>query len=184
MIVTPSKDIITCALSAHDALTCAVVGVRRRILSTFLKQKQYGNDDAYFDSDIMGAMAEFAVGGALGVFWDGHVGKSDDGDVGGFVEVRMRRVPGTGTDLAIRPKDHDDRPYVLALGHRDFRIEVIGWLYGGDAKARGRASDNAWCESKGVWYVPPPYEPITSLIPIAHEIAQGRALRISVTHVE
>jgi hypothetical protein len=149
-------------LSGHEVITTASIGARRRASAVARGLKQYGNGDLEtYDVDILAAMSEFAVARALNLFWDAHVGDPNGGDVGlGLVEVRMRRMPGNGGDLAIKPKDLDDKPYVLVHGYRDGRMDLRGWLYGRAAKDR----KGQWCEPKQVWFVPPPYEPMESLI--------------------
>lgn len=148
-------------LTAQEIITAASIGMRRQTYAMSNGLRQYGNGkQEWFDAHIMGAMAEFAVAKTLNLFWHAHIGKTDAPDVGGFVEVRMRRVPGYGTDLAIRPKDKDHLPFVQVLGSYDGAFDLVGWMYGRDAKARG----GEWCESNEIWYVPPPYQPIETLI--------------------
>jgi hypothetical protein len=148
-------------LSAQEIVTAAGIGMRRQTYAMTNELRQYGNGtQEWFDAHIMGAMAEYAVAKTLNLFWHAHIGKIDQPDVGGFVEVRMRRVPGSGTDLAIRPKDKDQLPFVQVLGRYDGTFDIVGWLFGREAKQRG----SNWCESNQIWYVPPPYKPIESLI--------------------
>src|SRR5262245_45687275 len=150
-------------LSPQDVITAATVGVRRRAYAMSRNLAAYGGvgPEDLFDIDCLGAMAELAVARTLNLFWEPHIGETNGYDVGGCVEVRMRRVPGTGTDLPMRTNDNDDKPYVLVLGYRDGRMDLAGWLYGGVAKARGQ-----WCELRKIWFVAPPYEPIETLIEI------------------
>jgi len=82
-------------------------------------------------------------------------------DVGGCIEVRARTVPGNGGDLPLRPDDDEkiERPFVLVHVHNvDQSIDVIGWLFGYEARERGGP------ERFGIVYVPPPYRSIDELI--------------------
>src|SRR5215471_6158229 len=97
-------------LSPQDAAFPAHVGMRRQIfaLSQRLRNHYDLPDDANcFDIHIFGAMAEFALARALNLFWEPHIAIDDKPDVGGVLDVRLRRLPGTGSDLPIKPKDHD-----------------------------------------------------------------------------
>jgi hypothetical protein len=134
------------------------VGMARRALAVERGDTHYGDvpktGDA--DDDIVGAIGECATAARLRLPWNPTVGGG--ADVGGVIEVRARRYPGTGCDLAIRPKDRDDKPYVLAWVNADQSIEVVGWMYGRDGKNRG-----TWNEKKKVWFNPPPYRPLHEL---------------------
>lgn len=115
----------------------------------------------WFDPHIMGAMAEYSVSKTLNLFWPAHIGKTGQPDVGGFVEVRLRVVPGNGTDMVYKPgKDKDAFPIVRVIGRFDASFELGGWLYGHEANARGGAPD----ETNAIVFVPPPYRPIETLI--------------------
>jgi hypothetical protein len=157
-------------LNVQEAITAATIGMRRQIFAMSKSLRHYGkadlakDDDVFdlaFDHHIFGAMAEFAVAKALNMFWAPNVGIIDGVDVGGRVEVRVRKIPGTGTDLAIRQKDTDGRPYVLALSRRDFSFDLVGWLYAEEGKGKG-----TFCEARQVWFVPPPYRSIEELAEI------------------
>jgi hypothetical protein len=52
-------------------------------------------------------------------------------------------------------------------------MELIGWLPGGIAKARGQLGK--WDDLNQCWYVPPPYQPIESLIEIVRTIGHRRS---------
>lgn len=111
---------------------------------------------------IVGCRAECAVAKVLRLPWIPNVGVITATDVGGKVEVRARRIPGRGTDLARRPKDKDEFPYVLCHVHGNTfgRIELKGWLFGLETRTRG----GMWVASHRVWFIPPPYRTIESLI--------------------
>ena len=142
-------------LSPQEMITAGTIGVRRQVAALFQNRRpSHGahdnSDSRAFDDHIIGAMAEYAVAKTLNLFWDPSIGKVKKGDVGGFVEVRVRRVGGTGLDLVIRPGDEDDAPYVLV--HAEVpRFFIKGWLYGRDGKAGGFV----WNEQRRLWFIPP-----------------------------
>ena len=125
-------------LSPQEIITASSIGLRRQVYAMHTNLRQYGNGKPeWFDAHIMGAMAEFVVARAVNLFWSAHIGVTDQPDVGGLIEVRLRRVPGSGTDLAIRPKDKDHRPFVQVLGSFDGSFRIAGWSGGKEAKDRG-----------------------------------------------
>ena len=107
---------------------------------------------------IVGCRGECAVAKVLSLPWSVQAGVLTGVDVGGKVEARTRRMPDPHGDLAFRTKDKDDLPYVLVHAHRDGQLELIGWLYGHEARARGGDWHYQIC------YVAPPYRDIKSLI--------------------
>ena len=152
-------------LTWSEVALCADVGVMRQVYAFTKDYKLYGNPDgseALFEHHIAGAISEFAVARFLNLFWKPSIGETDNLDVGGLVEVRMRLIPGTGTDLAMRPKDHDDRPYVQVHLYRTrpHRPEIMGWIYGREGKRPGEPVD----PKRLVWFIPPPYRPLSELV--------------------
>lgn len=119
---------------------------------------EYGDCDHRADH-ILACRTECVVAKVLRQPWNPSVGIITSIDVGGKVEVRARRTT-NGTDLAIRPKDKDDLPVVLVHVYPDDRMDVVGWLWIGEAKQR---KDKVWCAKRAIWYVPPPYRPIDEL---------------------
>ena len=155
-------------LAPHDALTAGEVGLRRQIWALSVDLKHYGNDsdaDASaraFDHHIWSCMSEFVVAREFNLFWKPHIGITKGCDVGGIIEVRMRNVPGSGTDLAIRPHDKPDKPHLLVLNFRNLTFDLVGWLSGDEGLARAR-DGCMWDEMHQCWYVPPPYRPLEEL---------------------
>lgn len=138
------------------------VGRARHAYAVKHDLKHYGNIANDHESHHeVGAIAEAAVAKYLHLPWRANIGNIKGVDVGNVVEVRARRIPGTGTDLAIRPNDKDDKPYVLAWVHADDSVEIVGWLFGREGKNRG-----PWSAAKQVWFNPPPYRPIEQLLDI------------------
>lgn len=87
-------------------------------------------DEHGWQVGIEGVLPEFAVAKCLGLYWPGATNASHGGDVGRF-EVRWTsRDDGS---LIVKPKDPDDRPYILVVGGPK-RFELVGWLDGKEAK--------------------------------------------------
>lgn len=123
----------------------------------FLRQASnllHGRKDAHgFEGDgwkthIEGAVGEFAVAKALGLFWPG-VGRLRAPDVG---ELQVRSTPHPGGRLVIHPGDKDGDAYVLVRGEL-LRYEVVGWLRAGEGKL-----DRHWRDptgkSRSAYFVP------------------------------
>ena len=149
----------------QDFYVCCNVGLRRQIFAFSNRLAHYGNPDGtepVFEQHIAAAISEFAVARTLNLFWEPSVGRIESTDVGGIVEVRVRNIPGTGTDLAIRPKDDDEKPFVLVHLYRDrpWRPELIGWLFGWEGKRKDVPPD----PKRGVWFNAPPYRAIKDLM--------------------
>jgi hypothetical protein len=144
---------------------CGDIGVRRQV-SAFAKNRQhYGNPDGtepVFDQHIGGVISEFAVARFFNLFWQPSIGKIDSVDVGNLIEARVRMLPGNGSDLAIRPTDHDYKPYVHVHVHRErpWEPELIGWLYGRE----GKHPDVPLEPKRQVWFNPPPYRELAELV--------------------
>jgi hypothetical protein len=135
------------------------VGLQRHGYALQAGLKHYGNKADDSDSHhVVGAIAECAVAKYLNLPWRANVGNIHGVDVGDAVEVRARRVPGTGTDLAIRPHDKDEKPVVLVFVFANYQCELRGWIFGHEGKNVG-----PWNEAKCVWFVPPPYRPVAYL---------------------
>jgi hypothetical protein len=57
-------------------------------------------------------------------------------------------------------KDRNEDRFVLVWNRFDtLEFELIGWLYGAEAKAAG-----IWLADHGFWIVRPPYRPIDDLL--------------------
>lgn len=152
-------------LSWQELALCGDVGVRRQVAAFAKNLEQYGKPDGtepLFEHHIGGAISEFAVARFLNLFWEPSIGAIETVDVGGLVEVRMRLLPGTGGDLAMRPKDHDEKPYVLVHVYRErpHQPEIIGWLLGREGKRPGQALE----PKRKVWFIPPPYHAPQGLV--------------------
>jgi hypothetical protein len=138
-------------LSPQELMTAAMVGVRRQISAMANGRAHWGvlssSETSAFDNHIIGAMAEFAVAKHFHLFWSDNVGSVTGRDVGGEIEVRCRRVGGSGLDLAMRPHDKPAMPYLLVHAAMP-KFTLVGWIYGCDAESLGMLN-----ESTGLRYV-------------------------------
>ena len=148
---------ITIELSPHELTTAAMVGVRRQISAMTKNREDYCHNDSVdpFERHIMGAMAELAVARAFNLFWADGVGRVDGSDVGGLIEVRGRKIGGSGLDLGFKARGNKpDKPYLLV--HCSLpRFRLIGWLYGSEGVAIGKENSQL-----GVFFVPPIVPPL------------------------
>ena len=129
--------------------------------------EHYGEaDDAEESHHVVGAVGECATGKHYRLPWTPIIGDIHQTDVAGILEVRARREWGTGLDLAIRPKDAEEKPYkpfVLVWVYRDWSVRLIGWKYAKEGLC------GTWCKKKGVWFNPPPYRSIAYLETLIRE---------------
>lgn len=145
---------ILVTLSSQELITAGTVGLRRHVAALSKDRRPAhgapaNNGEDAFDHHIFGACAEFAVAKNYNLFWAPSVGLIDKCDVGGIIEVRSRRLHGTGIDLAIRPGDSDEKPYLLVHGDIP-RFHLIGWLFGREGKNAG-----VWNEKRRLWFHEP-----------------------------
>lgn len=143
-------------LSLQEIMTAATVGVRRQVSAMQRDRKQWGvlesSKDYAFDHHIIGAMSELAVAKHFNLFWPDGVGSIHGVDVGGIIEVRCRRLSGTGVDMAMRPKDIEEKPDTpFLLVHEQMpRFRLMGWMFGNAAAGLGDFN-----EMTGLRYVKP-----------------------------
>jgi len=122
---------VTVKIEWHEYLTAALVGVARQIVAEArdCNRPLYSGGDEVI-TNIQGATAELAAAKVLNLYWGG-IGLPKRVDIGRDTEVRHTEYPAGG--LLIKDKDEDSRPYVLVRGTPPF-LEVVGWMYGRDAK--------------------------------------------------
>jgi hypothetical protein len=150
---------VTVRLSPQWLARAIEVGKAR---NQFAEQQGYENygelSGSTRDHHITGAIGECGVAKHFKLRWNPNVGVITGIDVGDKLEVRARRPSQTGGDLVIRPDDKDDRPYVLVWVNDDDSMVLKGWLFAKEAKGTGQ-----WMQAMGIWFVPPPYRPISEL---------------------
>lgn len=83
-------------------------------------------------NNIQGARAEKAAAKFLQEKWNGYTFEGrKQGDVGSL-EIRSTDKPWGG--LIVRPRDPSDRKYLLVRSYRHPRYDIVGWLWGWEAK--------------------------------------------------
>lgn len=137
---------ILVTLNENQLEAAAIGGVRRRIhgitqgrRSTHPETPDHKQN--WWQSDIIGAIGEFAVAKALGEIWNPTIGEVNRKDVGEF-EVRTTEQP---TPL-LRFRGHNDpaSKYILC-SYRGNQVLIQGWLPGHTVQALGYMEfDNVW----------------------------------------
>jgi hypothetical protein len=98
-----------------------------------------GKDDPFY-RHVIGALGECAFAKAMGIYWDGSVGRfaGQGADVGTFqIRTRSEALP-----LIIRPADGDTDVFVLVHRGSDMtQWKLAGWMRGAEAKRCGILTD-------------------------------------------
>jgi hypothetical protein len=154
-------------LSPQEMVTAATIGVRRQVAKIVGGYGSYlpneTNDWAPFDNDVHGAMCEFVIARKFNLFWAPNIGDRKAVDVGGIIEVRGRRLSGSGLDLGLRDIDKLQYPFVLVHTDPPF-FNIIGWIDGREGWRIGQGNSQ-------LHYVPhkiPPLRPIDELWEVVH----------------
>jgi hypothetical protein len=115
-----------------EIMLAVSAGTMRRIFA--LKNGKCGvygaSDEAAWDNDINGAIAELACAKWANVFWNGTVGITTLPDVGKW-QIRSKVID--GHRLVVRPTDADRQIFISALVQLPI-VSLCGWLFGADAK--------------------------------------------------
>jgi len=123
----------TVELTWPQWLMCAEVGLWRYVSS---RQKgmehKYGYDGHSPIDDIEAAAAEYAASLAMNTSWQAGVNTFKGADNGNFTQVRATRLE--NGSLIVREDDPDEHRYVLVIVESEKRFNVVGWLFGSDAK--------------------------------------------------
>lgn len=130
------------------------VGLTRTAERMFNGSKHvYGADGSkgLFDTNIGGAVAEYAVAKYLQCHWNNDPHNMGIPDVGGIVEVRSS--PHENNLLRLHDRDKDYLPYVLALTHALPEVQLVGWTYGRDGKVQEYFKD-VWNTGRPAFWVP------------------------------
>lgn len=101
-----------------------------------------------FGPHVDGALAEMAVARHYGFYWSPTCVtnfKGLDGDAG---PLQVRSTTQDPPRLIVRPRDRDNRPYVLVLS-RAPHFELCGWLTGAEAKVI------EWARNQGEYFSVP-----------------------------
>ena len=113
----------------------------------------YGADvsKGLFDSNLGGALAEYAVAKYLGCYWSQQPENMRLPDVGGIVEVRS--TPHADGLLRLHDRDKDEAPYVLALTYDLPKVYLVGWMTGAAGKD-ARFFGDKWNNNRPAFWVP------------------------------
>lgn len=125
---------IAVALSWSELTLAVHGGVMRRVMAmkNGLSHRYGGNDESGWDSNINGAIAEWATAKHYGLYWDPSVGITTNTDVG---ELQVRSKLSLSFGMVIKPSDPEGA-YVsvcLELGPTP-RAILTGWYEAGEAK--------------------------------------------------
>jgi len=146
MFIQLSDDEERSALDAAKRRQAGAAGNRNRYGAVKNRSK---------DEDLLihlqGCRGELAAGKAYQVPVPLHVNTYHSvADIGAAGEVRTRSNP--GWDLIVRPADPVDRYYVLVIGSRTGPLDVIGGIWGLDARKKEYVADHGGYGSS--WFVP------------------------------
>ena len=130
--MTDENRRITIRLTPLEIFYAGTVGLMNRTKGIG-KPGMYGIDqkNAGWDLDISGALCEAAAAKWLGVFWPNRWEGKQSCDVGENVEIRSTRLQ--NGCLILTDRDHDDRPYILAIPVEP-DVTLAGWMFGYEAK--------------------------------------------------
>jgi hypothetical protein len=123
---------ITIALAKHETRNAAYGGMERQLDNIFEdRPAMHGVDpDKRWDSHIEGCGGEVAVAKHTGTYWSANIGNLQARDVGDY---QVRCAPPHLPFLRLHKTDHDDDPFVLAIGRMP-HYRLFGWLYAGEGK--------------------------------------------------
>lgn len=118
-------------LSEQELRTAATGGIERRIaaIQMGLKSKTIGRPDhlqKWWQSDITGAIGEYAVCKAFGVEWLPTIGKTDQKDC---LDYQVRTIEDPNGGLKVRTHDNPADLFILAQVHKN-KVLLHGWLPG------------------------------------------------------
>lgn len=122
---------ILVTLSPAELEEAAIGGVRRRIAGITQNRRSThpetpDHQQQWWESNVIGAIGEYAVAKALDLPWDPTIGRVDARDVGNY-EVRTTQLP----KPVLRYRTHNDPKswYILCSYKRD-KVLIQGWLPG------------------------------------------------------
>lgn len=159
---------IEVALSLHEVLIAANVGVRRRL--AIIKDRSpdmYGQKPEHdgWQCHIEGSGAELAVAKHFDLFWSGHVGDYKAFDVGPY---EVRQTPHHNGHLILQHKDLDkgDAPCILVTGSTPV-FRLAGWIYGFEGLVNKYYTDKPRNGRPAFWIPQSDLRPMSSLPPPA-----------------
>ena len=145
-------------LSPDELLITGMVGLRRHIFALTENVKpgkaaEDNSDAVAFEHHTLSSMAEYCCSMEFNRAWPFNIGRFDQPDVGGLIEVRARRwiKAGSGLDLCIKRKDLQKprMPYVQVWCKIPM-FKIVGWCYPDEVQALGGVYDPIGDR----WFVP------------------------------
>ena len=142
-------------LSGSDE-TRALDAARLRQAGATRNRNRYGavrnrTEDEDLLLHLQGCRGELAAGRAYGTDVQLHVNTYHSlADIGTVGEVRTRSD--CKWDLIVRPSDPPGRYYILVIGTNEGPLDVIGGIWGLDARKKGYVADHGGYGSS--WFVP------------------------------
>lgn len=139
-IVLSSGELGLAAKAGTDLYISKTVGNARN---------NHGLKDPGWDPNLQGAVSEWAVAKALGVYYNPYEDRGKKTDVGGY-QVRATSYK-TGR-LILREADNEDHDYILVITSDLPVCRLVGWINGKDCKRK------EWLDVKNgrppAWFVP------------------------------
>jgi len=122
-------------LTPDELYSASAVGVHRRIVSIFGRNKQQHYqcpNNTEWSTEIEAYAAELAVAKYLNVYWNGGAwnGKVAQSDVG---KLQVRHTHHENGSLILYPEDDDEQTFVLVVG-RSPKFRLAGYILGKDGK--------------------------------------------------
>jgi hypothetical protein len=145
---------IVVTLDEYELAHAAMAGCQRRIASIKKARPQfYGSDERknYWQIDIVGMIAEYAVAKAFDRHWQPATDQRLS-DLPGDVSIyQVRSTEHVDGHLFLHPKDKD-APYILAVV-RENKVLLAGWITKEHGVAAGslRSKDTYWVAQDDLW---------------------------------
>lgn len=171
----PDHHNVWVELSHHDMLFAAIGGCQRRVKAMQVNRPQlYGADHRqnYWQIDVQGAIAEYAVAKAINMFWEPATDQPLNtlpGDVGVY---QVRSTVYKSGSLIVHPADKDDAAFILAIVAEPF-VKLAGYLWGKDAKQLGE-----YKKPKDIWVDQTKLKPVTDIL----HVVETETVRIKKRH--
>ncbi len=138
-------------LTGQEIMTAVLVAAMRQIrcFKKHMNQTAGHSSDRDWQDSIEGALGEAAFAKISGLYWDYSVNTFRKyGDVDGL-EIKTHWFTGSAASMIIRPKDSDDRKYIMMNGANG-RYVYRGWVFGHEAK------NKEWFRTAGKYDKRPP----------------------------
>lgn len=136
-------------LTSMEMMIASSLGTARHMQSLTRTPRHEQPKDDSLNAHIFGAMGEMAAAKAMGIYPGFTVNTFGDApDMGDDIQVRTSKT----NRLIVREHDNDDQKFVLVTGNAP-EMDVIGWVYGREAKHDKWFTDNGNGRPPA-WFVP------------------------------